>query len=273
MSANTTPQTEPKKKLTSTNPILPPKKDDDEVFTEETIMTGAPVEQVIAAEESVASEAKADAPVFTWGNKTFKTNEELADFIADLDKKAAKNQGYQEAIAQLSAKPAVSEVAESKKEEPTGLIIDGKDIGELIWENPGEALRMVTNQAVAQARQVIGAEQVTQKQVDALWENFYSKNRDLDDVREQVDLVLARNQKELYAMPPTEAMDKLATLTRGELNRIRDKFKETEVLGNSPAITAAPTKSGHTAISVPEVVKNVAFIDQVRQLQSKYFTS
>lgn len=255
---------DPKKKPISAVP--------EEVVATESIMTGAPVEETIVASEEV-NEPIEDAPIFTWGDKSFKTHDELASFIGDLDKKAAKNQGYQEAIEQLNKNNAPAPVAAPEVEDPSELMIDGKNVAELIWENPGEALRMIKNASVAEAKQIIGAEQVTQKQVDALWDNFYSKNRDLDDVREQVDLVLTRNQKELYAMPTTEAMNKLATLTRGELNRIRDKFKETENLGSGIAITAAPTGAVGPATSAPVAVKNVAFIDQVRQLQSKYFAS
>jgi hypothetical protein len=237
---------------------------------EQEVVSGGPVEEIVASEEAV-EDPEPEAPVFKWGNREFKTQEELAEFIAELDKKASKNEGYEEAIAKLSAQQ--QQPAEEPKEEPKdeGLVIDGVRAGEQIWEDPDAALSAVKKAAIEEAKQQFRDEQAQQQAVDAFWGDFYSKNQDLSDMRDHVDMILTKHQKELYALPASEAGERLATLTRGEMKRIREKFSETENLGNSPAVVADPTPAPGAAPVAAETIKDVAFIDQVRQFQSKYF--
>jgi len=234
-------------------------------------LEGGPEGEVIAAEETPAP---AGTPIFTYGTKSFNTPEELKAFIDQLDRKAAKNEGYEEAMRQVQPAPPVPEnapVLEPGAEAPP-MVIDGKNINELIWENPAEALTLVQKQAVEKATETVEARDATRRELDKFWDDFYSKNKDLSDVKDHVDMVLTKNMKRLSPMDAEAAKTELATLTRAELVRVRDKFKETENLGNSPAIVAPSTAASSPAIPEPEVVKNVAFIDQVKQYQSKYFT-
>lgn len=236
--------------------------------TDEELLQGGPVPEVVASEE-VSDDPAPDAPVFKWGDKEFQTQEELAAFISDLDKKATKNQGYEEALAKLNVAPPAP--AEEIPEVAPKLLVDGKPVGEAIWEDPDKALDAAVTEAVTRATTAIREEQVQQKQVDDLWDGFYTKNPDLGDMQDQVNMVLAKNKAELFAMPTSDALKKLASLTRGEMKRVKEKFSETENLGNSPAVVASSTPAAPQEAPTEEVVKDVAFIDQLRQFQSKHF--
>jgi len=238
-------------------------------------LTGGPHGEVIAGE--VIPAVSADAPFFTFGDKVFKTAAELATFLTSQDQKVAtsKTEGYDQAIAQFNQNQpgnppqAPVKVADGAEE----FAIEGVTSADEIFENPGKVLSAIEKQAILKATENMEAKTLASDAIKDFWREFYVTNPDLDDVRDTVQMILGKNNSELMKLPTTQAKEQLATMSRTELARIRDKFKDTETLSNDPAVVAGVTGAPAPVAPDADTTKNLAFIDQVRQLQSKRLVS
>lgn len=183
------------------------------------------------------------------GSRTFDTTEDLARYAQGLEEKERQF----EQVRQLT-----------NPVQPARDVFD--DVEDMIYSNPKEALRKVSQQARQDAElsimNKINAEKVERK--------FYEKNPDLVGQEDFVKFIYAKEQKELAQLPEEQALSKLANAARARIASIRGTQGQgqAQTLPDSRA-TTAPSSSGAPQAAGTQVKQRTSMLDQMRSLQSR----
>jgi hypothetical protein len=183
------------------------------------------------------------------GDKVFNTTEEALAYA----------NGMAESQARASA-------ALTPREEPAPAPA-GKRLGQLIFEDPDQALAAVENNALERFR----AEQRVVEENRNFWEDFYLKHSDLKGSELLVDAVLVREQRAGRAQKLTQ--DQLAPIlaaqSRQEVSKIRNVPSGGQPLPSQPAVVAGASGAStqRTRAQSPAVPTN--FVAELRGMRKK----
>lgn len=205
-----------------------------------------PFEQPLAKsepQETVEKETKpaAEEPKAIYlGNKKFNNIEELANYTSQLERERA---------------------APVEQQQPAQ---KAKKVSELIFEDPDAALQLHEQQII----QKIRAQDEAKNAEKAYWDNFYSKNKDLNEDKDLVEFALGKHWNELRSLHPDQAMEKLAEYTRKTVVRFRKTESKKEELPSGQAKAGLGTS--YTAPAIPEKKgAPVDFVSQLKKIHSK----
>lgn len=201
------------------------------------------------AEQAAAPEAKEEkpaepkqAPIYL-GGKKFNSVEELADYTAKLE--ATK---YQQQVVQAPVAMPQTNV--------------DKPLSELIFEDPEKALQIHEQRVI----QKLKAEESARKNEQAFWNDFYSKNKDLNQEDDLVQFVVQKHMGELAHLHPDQAAEKIAEYSRKAIVRFRGQQESTKALPSGSA-RVGPTGTQ----SAPTVTESrpapVDFVSQLKKIQ------
>jgi hypothetical protein len=150
--------------------------------------------------------------------------------------------------------------------EEAPLITPGKKPGQLIFEDPDQALADVENRAVERMR----AEQRTIDENKNFWEDFYLKHSDLKGSELLVDAVLGRAQSlgEFKSFTREQAAPILAAKARQEVSKIRNVPNGGQALPSTPAMVAG---SSGASTPRPQVTQPAPtnFVSELRNMRKK----
>lgn len=142
-----------------------------------------------------------------------------------------------------------------------------KQMSELMFENPAEAVKQIEVRAVEKATSTIKADTAQTRSTEKTWNKFYDDHKDLTVHRDMVDFVLEKNWSTLGPMQPEKALQKLADLTRGRIQEIVQAARPEEVL---PAgSTQVTTTSGEPVAQVVQQKQKLDFTQQIRKLNRR----
>lgn len=194
-----------------------------------------------AAEEQKQEPAKAaeESKAIYLGNKKFNSVEELAAYTSQLER-------------DRSAPVEQPVVQKSKK------------ISELIFEDPDKALELHEQQII----QKLKAQEQAKNAEKQYWDDFYTKNKDLNEDKDLVEFALGKHWNELKTLHPDQAMQKLAEYTRNTVVR----FRKTET--QKQEMPAGQAKAGlGTSYAAPQIPEKKAapvdFVSQLKKIQTK----
>lgn len=178
-------------------------------------MPTAPVDTTQAVETTQQPEVKK----YFVGNKSFATAEEALAYANGMEEMQAR------ASASLS-KPTDPVEVQAKPR-----------LGQLLFENPDEALEQVKQQAKSEIRE----EQRAIAERTEFWHNFYSEHTDLKGMDTLVDAVLEREKARggLAQLTWNQAAPILAAKARAELLKIRNVPSGGQALSSRPAMVAS----------------------------------
>lgn len=173
------------------------------------------------------------AQEYTIGGRKFSVDPELARSLeqreSDFNRKLNENSRELGELRKL--------VQPARQEPP----VKGYDT--LLFENPTEAVNRLKSEITAE---VTSLYQQDKAQTD-FWNGFYSKNQDLD--RQDDDMlvrgVLQQNWNSLHALPPQEAAERLANLTRRQILRYSQKAKLEDESTPNPATRTFVEPASH----------------------------
>lgn len=213
----------------------------------EALVKGVPfATQAVETEETTETQQETqqqptETPIYL-GGKKFSNVDELARYTAELEKERA-TPAYQQAT------PATTQE---------------KKVSELLFEDPDKALQIHEERIIAKLR----AQEEAKRQEDQLWQDFYSKNKDLDSERDVVQFALTKHWNELKGLHPDQATEKLAEITRNTLLR----FKKTS--GTKQELPSGKAKVGPSGTtSAPRIQEKQAapvdFVTQLKKIQNK----
>lgn len=175
------------------------------------------------------------------GSKKFSSVDELAKYTAQLEQERTQF-APQEQPAQTKS----------------------KKVSELLFEDPDQALEMHEKQIIEKIR----AQDQAKNAEKQLWDNFYSKNKDLSEEKDLVEFALGKHWPELKSLHPEQALEKLADYTR----KVAVRFRKTE--GQKQELPSGQAKTGlgtsYTPTQIPEKREApVDFVSQLKKIQSK----
>lgn len=125
---------------------------------------------------------------------------------------------------------------------------DETDWDNLMFSDPKKAVALIKKQAKEETQAELRAEYQREQGTTKFWNSFYAKHqefkRDLD--HDLIELTLNSNLQSLANIPVTEALDKLADLTRDRILRYaggKPKGKKAVVEGAEPPTPRGPPKA------------------------------
>jgi hypothetical protein len=195
---------------------------------------------------------------FLIGDQKFDSIEQAMNYAQGLEREKLERDAYElgKQEAQPKAEPEANPDAEFYKK-----------ISDLMFENPGEAIRMIEERAVQKAESTITQKSEAQRTQEQTWNKFYDGNKDLVAHKDIVDFILERNWDTLGPMQPERALQKLAELTRTKINEVVKSVRPEEVLPEGNTNVTQATGEPVT-VKVPEKQK-LDFAQQVRKLNKR----
>lgn len=200
-----------------------------------------PTQEIVSAPEPVETQK------FIVGTKIFDSAEEAL--------------AYANGLAQIQ-NPQTPEVQEQQPVQTSPKV----KLGQLLFENPEEALQQVQDQALERFR----AEQRSVDENKTFWQNFYSKHPDLKGSELLVDAVLVREQTGggLSQMTREQAAPILAAKTRQEISKIRNVPSGGTALQSQPAMVAGASGAPTPRPMTPQPAKT-DFISELRGMRKR----
>lgn len=195
------------------------------------------------------------------GDKTFTSNEEAISYARELQSSVATNDAYQQGIndAIMNQSSAPSVTNEPVVEAP--LFEDAE-----FYENPQAVIKRVTEQAQANAVDIIRKENEQKQKSDNLWIEFYNKYPKLRKSDKMVKRILEDNWNVLGSMPDSsKAMDILAQKSTDQIKIMLSDFMPGQEL---PETRQATSPGSQTNVTPPVVVEPV--LDFVAQANQHY---
>lgn len=199
--------------------------------------------------EATAPEPVAlDTPIKIHG-KEFRTAREAEDYVASLEQEKAKLE--EEKLVSESYNQGIRDALQAQQAPVAPVPQEEENFEEKFYANPKETLVRMKEQAKQEAIAVIEAE----RKKEALWNQFFSENPDLDGQRQICETVLQQNWDVLGNMTDIpKAMKILATKTRavfqGYMDRVKPRVElpKTQVqavssgMAQAPSVTPSPRK-------------------------------
>ena len=203
--------------------------------------------------------AAAKPAVFAVGDQEFATVEDAMKYAQTLAAEKVQRDAYEQGIKDASPDPA------AEKPDPDAAFY--KQMSDMMFDDPATAIRMIEQRAVDRAAsQITQATEQTQNRTKT-WDKFYTDNKDLSVHRDIVDFILEKNWATLGPMQPDKALQKLAELTRGRLQKALKDMRPEEVLPSGSAMATSAT-GAPLATPVPEKQK-LDFTQLVRKLNKR----
>lgn len=182
------------------------------------------------------------------GDRVFNTTEEALAYA----------EGFVQSQNKLSQKMMPTQ-------EDAPLLTPGKRPGQLIFEDPDQALTDVEDRAVERMR----AEQRSIEENKKFWEDFYLKHSDLKGSELLVDAVLKRAQ-DLGEMKMTreQAAPILAAKARQEVSKIRNVPSGGQALPSNPAMVAGASGASTPRPQAPQPAPT-NFVSELRAMRKR----
>ncbi|NJM93627.1 MAG: hypothetical protein HC842_02255 [Cytophagales bacterium] len=201
-------------------------------------------------------ETKEEEKKYRVGKMVFSSEEEAESYVENLKLKAAKYEGHNEAIEKLLG----------KKESATEEI--KPSISDRFYSNPDEVLTEIEEKAVLRATRAIEEKREKEDAKTKLWSDFYTKNPDLKNFSDEVDLIMRAKWEDLKDLPLSESLPKLAKETRRIIDKAANKGVTTEVIKkyNSPTLGSSFGVTQKAEAKEPEPVD---FFNQIKQYQRR----
>lgn len=192
-----------------------------------------------------------DVGPFVVGDKVFKTQAEALAYADGVVR------------AQANASASMSRQAQ----EPVTTQPVGVKLGQLIFEDPEQALAMVKEQAKTEMR----SEQLKIDQTRIFWENFYSKHPDLKGSEFLVDAALANGQRngEYNHMTYDQAAPVIAAKARQEISKIRNVPNGGQALSSAPAIVAGASGAPTQKVQMPAAPAQTNFVQELQRMRKR----
>lgn len=211
-----------------------------------------------AAPEQAQAEAQAEVPkeTFKVGTETFASIEDVMNHAQRLDREKIERDAYD--LGKQDAQPVSAEAQVDADAEFR------KQMADLLFENPAEAIKQIEDRAVSKATSTIKEETASQRTKEKTWSGFYDSNKDLTEHKDLVDFILEKNWDTLGSMQGDKALQKLADLTRERMQSVVKSLRPEEVLPSGSAQVTA-TSNEALAQKAPERQK-LDFSQQVRML-------
>ena len=240
---------------TDTKPVVEEQKtvtpeQKQELFSQE------PPESVGKDENSSENSEKV---IFKGLTKEFKTQEELTDYTKDLEARLIASEAEKQQKIDDEKRVTVGE--QTGEPEQKSVVTD--EMADEIFENPKKVLTDLETkitQRTEKAKQQKDGE-------NAFWETFYAENKDLQDKKRVVDLVLKEKQATIAPMSLDKGKEFLANEARNLIKDFGGSNGTTEKLGGG-----APTTLGTSHITTDgakEVAEKSDFVSEMQNFQSQ----
>lgn len=193
---------------------------------------------------STPPEPVKNQPIYV-GGKKFESQDEMMSYFAQLES---------EKLARQTTPPA-SSIPDPQPIE--------KELATLLYEDPAAYTKAV----MEQTRRDMAREMSAEKQQVQAWESFYSKNPDLKEDKDIVQLMYSMNSAKLNNMHLDQAMDELAKASRLRLSKLRQIPQEGTPLNAGPAVTTGAT--GGPGAKQPITQKPMTMAEQMLEFHRK----
>lgn len=125
---------------------------------------------------------------------------------------------------------------------------DETDWDSLMFSNPKQAVALIKKQAKEETQAELRAEYNREQGTQKFWNSFYAKHKEFnrDQDHDLIELTLNSNLPNLANIPVTEALDKLADLTRDRILRYaggKPRSKKAVVEGAEPPTPRGPPRA------------------------------
>ena len=217
------------------------------------------IKEVASPEVAPNAEGQVPEQVFKIGNESFSSIEDAMNHAQKLDREKLERDAYE--LGKQDSVPKVEEV----KTDPDAEFY--KQMGDLMFENPTEAIKMIETRAVEKATSTIKQSTETQTAKDQAWSKFYEDNKDLVTHKKYVDFYLNENWGTLGPMQPDKALQKLAEITKEGLNDIVKSMRPEEVLSSEGAQVTSTSGEPVTQVAVQK--QKLDFTQQIRKLNKR----
>lgn len=150
-----------------------------------------------------------------------------------------------------------------------GMMIDGKPLEDVLWENPQRVLDHFTQVAVQKAVNAVDERKIHDENEKRFWGEFYAANPDLQHLDDFVQMNVQQNWQTIRTMNAPDAQKFLAEKTRGFVARARGDGGTTRSelpTGGASSFGGGPQVNPN--ISAP-AAKPKSFIDQVKANQAR----
>lgn len=141
--------------------------------------------------------------------------------------------------------------APPKEEEP--------DWDNLIFTKPKEAVKLIKEAAIKQAKAEMAAEYNKDQGTKQFWAEFNAAHPDLKDDRDLVEMTLNSNLDTLANIPVPKAIEMLADLTRDRILRysggVKPKGKKAMAEGSGGPTPKPPAKPTAEVTSLSDIIK------------------
>lgn len=195
----------------------------------------------------------------TVAGKTFDTQQEADEYFSQLERRAN---------TASPVSPTQVAQAESVVEDDGDFLINGEKASELIFTNPGLVLRESAKRAADAAEKRIMDRQNKQTAEQEFWNDFYTKNKDLENVKDLVQDTVRGNWDRLGKLPTDQAKVELAKIARNKIESVlkaRGVTTQRNMSDKSPA-TLGASKSG-SQTRTPNSGKVLNFQEQMKALK------
>jgi len=160
----------------------------------------------------------------------------FADLRREMDALRRDNESLRRAIPPAAPAPAPEPEAEP-------------DWETLIFQDPKEALRLHGERIREQTKRELRGEYQQEQGTQRFWEEFYREHSDLSDDHDLVSSTMNKHIAEIANLPVSEAMDRLADLTRQRIVKYSKRGGESR---RTRAIAEGSNAPTPRAAAVPE---------------------
>lgn len=186
-----------------------------------------------AAEEAPAPKVEAPETVIRIGGRTFSSQEEAIRYAEQLEQEKLIAEAHA-----LGVREALQHTQPQTPPPPEPSLEDE------FYQNPGETLKKIKEQAKSEALGVIEAE----RRRETLWRTFEEKYPDIE--RRDAELILSQNMDTIGKMTDVDkAMEALARRTRSEYQRIVERYKPRTELAPSKGQAVVPSSNAPRGVT------------------------
>lgn len=191
-------------------------------------------------------------PEIKFDGKTFKSQEELVNYVRELENVALNN------LKKPKEEPKSDPVPEVKASS------SDPNLSDLIFEDTSKALEIIQQRATETAQRNLQI-QLEQRERER---KFYESNPDLSDKKDIVESIVNANFQRLKDMDISDAYSEVAKLTRDRVAKLTGQANTTiEKLPNGQASVTGQGQSQPTA-AVPVAVKATTFAEELAAFQA-----
>jgi len=151
---------------------------------------------------------------------------------------------YKEEVLSRQASPSPDPIQETPVSDPVSPAGEETDWDSLLFTNPTEAVRLIKEQAVEEAKSDIRKEYDTGVQRNNFWTTLYEHSPELKGEEALIQSVMQQNAGDIGHLTGQKAVEKVSDLTKATIMRLSGKYQkdrktetnETETLENASPV-------------------------------------